>query len=148
MYIFRVAALALTLGMLTVTSASSAASIMVSWLTTTSPAPAASIIGSWSGSGTVRLTSGQVVPVSCRVRYERGNSVSKTFVLNAKCAAAEGTIVLYGRVSKRADSSFRGSLYGEQSKVSGKITISVDGNDQSVHMTGSRGTGSVNLRRL
>jgi len=131
MRIFPAAALALTIG--TTTSASVAS--------------AASIVGSWSGRGTVRLTSGQVEPVSCRVRYEKGDSAGKTFVVNATCAAAAGTFVLYGRVSKRAASSYRGSLFSEQHTLSGKIAISVQGNNQSVSVSGSRGTGSVNLRR-
>ncbi len=131
MRIFPTAALALTLGMLTATSAASAASI----------------IGSWSGRGTVRLASGQVEPISCRVRYEKGDSAGKTFVLNAKCAATAGTFVLYGRVSKRSASTYRGSLYGEQSTVSGKISISLRGNSQSVRVNSSRGAGSITLRR-
>lgn len=131
MRIVPAAALALTLGLLTATSAASAASI----------------VGSWSGRGTVRLTSGQVEPVSCRVRYEKGDSAGKTFVVNATCAATAGTFVLYGRVSKRAASSYRGSLFSEQHTLSGKIAISISGNSQSVRVSGERGTGSVKLRR-
>ncbi len=131
MRISPAAALALTLGMLTATSAASAASI----------------IGSWSGRGTVRLTSGQVEPVSCRIRYEKGDSAGKTFVLNAKCAATAGTFVLYGRVSKRSANTYRGSLFSEQYTVSGKITISVGGNSQRVRVNSSRGSGRLTLRR-
>ncbi|HDO52882.1 MAG TPA: hypothetical protein ENH05_09125 [Rhizobiales bacterium] len=125
------ATLALTLGMLTATGVASAAPI----------------VGSWSGRGTVRLTSGQVEPVSCRVRYEKGDSAGKTFTLDAKCATTAGTFLLYGRVSRRSASSYRGSLYGEQSTVSGKITISVRGDSQTVRVSNSRGSGSLNLRK-
>jgi uncharacterized protein (DUF2147 family) len=131
MRIFSAATLALTLGMLTAASA----------------APAASIVGSWSGRGSVRLTSGQVEPVSCRVRYAKGDSAGKTFTVDATCASTAGTFTLYGRVSKRSASSYRGSLYGEQSTVSGKITISVRGNSQTVSVRNAQGTGSINLRR-
>lgn len=131
MRIFPAATLALTLGLLTSTSAASAASI----------------VGSWRGRGTVQLTSGQVEPVSCRVSYEKGDSAGKTFVLNAKCATTAGKFVLYGRVSKRSASSYRGSLFSEQHTVSGKITISVRGNSQSVHVSSSKGTGSLKLSR-
>ena len=131
MRISPAAALALTLGMLTATSAASAASI----------------IGSWSGRGTVRLASGQVEPISCRVRYEKGDSAGKTFVLNAKCAATAGTFVLYGRVSKRSASSYRGSLYREETPERGKISISLSGNSQRVRVNSSRGAGSLTLRR-
>jgi hypothetical protein len=116
-------------------------------LTAASAASAASLVGSWSGRGSVRLTSGQVEPVSCKVRYAKGDSAGKTFTVNATCASTAGTFVLYGRVSKRSASSFRGSLYGEQSTVSGKITISLRGNSQSVGVSNSKGSGSITLRR-
>ena len=131
MRLFPAATLALTLGMMTAASA----------------APAASIIGTWSGRGTVRLTSGQVEPVSCKVRYEEGDSAGRTFTLDAKCSATAGIFELYGRVSKRSVNIYRGSLYGEQSTVSGKITISLSGNNQSVSVSNSQGTGSIKLRR-
>lgn len=131
MRIFPTAALALTLGMLTATSVASAASI----------------IGSWSGRGTVRLTSGQVEPVSCRVSFEKGDSRGRTFTLDAKCAATAGTFTLYGRVSKRSTSVYRGSIYGDESIASGKISISLRGNSQSVRVNSSQGSGSLTLRR-
>ena len=129
MRIFPAATLVLTLGMLTATSATSAESI----------------IGSWSGRGTVRLSSGQVEPVSCKVSYEKGDSAGKTFTLDAKCSITAGTFVLYGRISKRSAGNYRGSLFNET--VSGKIAISVRGNSQTVRVSNSRGTGSLKLRR-
>ena len=132
MRIFPTAALVLTLVILTATSAASAASI----------------IGSWSGRGTVRLASGQVEPISCRVRYENGgDSAGKTFVLNAKCAATGGTFLLYGRISKRSGNTYRGSLFNDQSRVSGKISISLGANSQRVRVNSSSGSGGITLRR-
>lgn len=116
-------------------------------LTATSAASAASIIGSWSGRGTVRLASGQVEPVSCRVSFEKGDSRGRTFTFDAKCAATAGTFTLYGRVSKRSTSSYRGSIYGDQSIASGKVSISLRGNSQSVNVSSSKGSGSLKLRR-
>ncbi len=131
MRMISIAALALALGLLTATSAASAASIL----------------GSWSGRGTVRLTEGQVEPVSCRVRYEKGDSAGKTIVFNAKCAAAGGTFLMYGRISKRGANSYRGTLFSEQSTVAGKVDITMRGNSQTARVSSSRGTGSVTLRR-
>lgn len=131
MRIFSAATLVFTLGMLTAVSVASAASI----------------IGSWSGRGTVRLTSGQVEPISCRVSYEKGDSAGRTFVFNARCAATAGTFAFYGRISKRSASSYRGTLFNEQSTVSGKVTISLSGNSQSVRVSSPRGSGSLKLRR-
>ena len=130
MRIFPAAALALTLGMLTATSAASAASI----------------VGSWSGRGTVRLKSGQVEPVSCRVSYQKATA-GKTFVVNANCATTAGRFAIYGRISKRSASSYRGSLFSEQSTLSGRINISLRGNSQSVSVSNAQGTGRITLRR-
>ncbi len=121
--------------------------LMHGMMTAASAAQAASIVGTWSGRGTVRLTSGQVEPVSCKVKYEKGDSAGKTFTLDAKCSSTAGIFELYGRVSKRSASIYRGSLYGEQSTVSGKITITVRGNSQSVNVTNPQGTGNIKLRR-
>ena len=131
MRVFCAASLAFALGMLPIANA----------------AAAPSIVGSWSGRGTVRLTSGQVEPVSCRVRYEKGDSAGRTFVFNAKCAASAGTFLLYGRISKRSANTYRGSIFNDQSRVSGKLSISLSGNSQTVRATSSRGTGSIRLRR-
>jgi len=131
MRIFSAAILALTLAMLTAPSVASAASLT----------------GSWGGRGTVRLNSGQLEAIRCRVSYAKGDSAGRTYVLNAKCATTAGTFELYGRVSKRSANVYRGSLYGEQSTVSGKITISLRGNSQNVSVSNPQGSGSIRLNR-
>ncbi len=113
----------------------------------TSATAAANIIGSWKGSGSVRLTSGQVEPVSCRVSYSKGDDKGKTFVLSAKCSHTGGTFNQSGRVSKRKGGSYKGSLYSDQYAVSGTVTISVRGSSQTVSVSSSKGKGSLNLTR-
>ncbi len=131
MRIIPAAVLAMALGMPIATSASAAANI----------------IGSWSGRGSVTLTSGQVEPVSCRVSYEKGDDKGKTFVLNATCATTAGSFVQSGRVSKRSSSSYSGSLYSDQYAVSGKVTVSVNGSNQTIRVSSKKGRGSLSLRR-
>ncbi len=113
----------------------------------TSASAAANILGSWSGRGSVTLTSGQVEPVSCRIRYEKGDDRGKTFVLSATCATTAGTFVQSGRVSKRSASSYSGSLYSDQYAVSGKVTVSVRGSSQTVRVSSSKGRGSLSLTK-
>jgi hypothetical protein len=113
----------------------------------TSASAAANIIGSWSGRGSVRLTTGQVEPVSCRISYEKGDKKGKTFVLSATCATTAGTFAQSGRVSKRGSSSYSGSLYSDQYAVSGKLSISVSGSSQTVRVSSSKGSGSLKLRK-
>lgn len=112
-----------------------------------SAAEAASILGNWSGRGTVRLNTGQVEPVSCRVKYEKGDSAGKTYTLNATCAAAAGTFSIYGRISQRGASSYRGVLFSEQSTMAGNVSITVRGNSQTASVSNDRGTGNVTLRK-
>jgi hypothetical protein len=111
----------------------------------TSASAAANIIGSWKGRGSVKLTSGQVEPVSCRVRYEDGGG--RTFVLYATCATTAGTFQQSGRVVQRSGSSYSGRLYSEQYSVSGDVSISVSGTSQTVRVSSPKGSGSLNLRR-
>ena len=113
----------------------------------TSVSAAASIIGSWSGRGSVRLTSGQVEPVSCRISYEKGDDKGKTFVLSATCATTAGTFVQSGRVSMRSSNKYSGSLYSDQYAVSGKVTVSVSGSNQIVRVSSPKGIGSISLSR-
>lgn len=130
MWIIRTALLALALGIPLATSAS-----------------AASIIGSWSGRGSVRLPSGQVEPVSCRVSYEKGDDKGKTFILKATCATTAGTFEQSGRVSKRSNSSYSGRLYSDQYTVSGNVSITITGSKQIVKISSPKGIGSLSLRR-
>lgn len=105
----------------------------------------ASIVGSWSGRGTVKLTSGQVEPVSCSVRYEE--STGRTFVLNARCATTAGTFVQSGRVVQRSSSNYTGRLYSEQYSVSGDVIIFVSGLRQTVRVSSPKGSGSIKLNK-
>ena len=114
---------------------------------TASLASAASIVGSWSGRGTIRLTTGQVEPVSCRVTYEQGDEKGKTFVLKANCASTAGTFVQSDRVVKRSSSSYSGRLYSDQYAVSGNVSIKIKGSNQTVRVSSPKGTGSLKLKR-
>lgn len=113
----------------------------------TSASAAANILGSWKGRGSVKLTSGQVEPVSCSVKYESGDSTGKTYVLHATCATTAGTFRQSGRVVKRSGSSYTGRLYSDQYSVSGDVTISVSGTRQTVRVSSPKGSGSLSLRK-
>ena len=104
---------------------SAAVLALVLGLPITTSASAASIVGSWSGRGTVRLTSGQVEPVSCSVSYEK--STGRTFVLIARCSTTAGVFEQSGRVVQISSKSFTGRLYSDQYAVSGDLRISLSG---------------------
>lgn len=114
----------------------------------TSASAAANILGSWKGRGSVKLTNGQVEPVSCSVRYEPGGDVNnKTILLYATCATTAGTFVQSGRVIRRGGSSYSGRLFSQQYSVSGDVSISVSGSSQTVRVSSPKGSGSLSLRK-
>lgn len=111
----------------------------------TTSGKAANIEGSWSGSGKVKLNSGQVEPVRCRVRYEK--STGRTFILQATCAHTNGTFQQSGRVVQISNSRYTGSLYSDQYDVSGDVAVSVNGSRQTVTVSSPKGSGSITLNK-
>ena len=108
-------------------------------------AKAASIVGSWSGGGSVKLTSGQVEKVRCRIRYEKGSG--RTVVLYVKCAHSNGSFQVSGRIVKLSNSYYSGRLYSEQYGTAGDVGVSVSGNRQTVTAKSSKGTATVILTK-
>lgn len=103
------------------------------------------LVGNWGGGGTIRLTNGALEKVSCRIRYEDGGG--KTFVLSATCATTAGTIKQSGRVVKRSGSRYTGRLYNDEYSVSGDVSVSLSGGNQTIRVSSSKGTGNISLRR-
>jgi len=108
-------------------------------------AKAASIVGSWSGGGSVKLMSGQVEKIRCRIRYEKGSG--RTVVLYVKCAHSNGSFQVSGRIVKLSNSYYSGRLYSEQYGTAGDVDVSVSGNRQTVTAKSSKGTATVILTK-
>lgn len=119
---------------------------ILSWfvLATSAMAAPASIEGSWAGSGTARHKSGTEA-VRCRVSYSA--STGRTFLFNATCATTAGTFRQSGRLVKVSSSSYRGRAYSGQYRATGKVSVSVSGNRQSIRVTSDIGSASLTLRR-
>ena len=101
--------------------------------------------GAWSGGGTVKLTSGHVEKVRCRVKYSK--STGKTYLISATCSSTGGTFAQTGRVVQISGSRFRGRLYSDQYDVSGNVSISVRGKRQTVSVSSEKGRGSLALSK-
>jgi len=108
-------------------------------------AKASPIAGSWAGSGSVKLNTGQIEKVRCRIKYELGSG--RTVVLYVTCAHANGTFKVSGRVVKRSSSYYAGRLYSEQYGTAGDVGITVSGNRQTIKAKSKQGTATVILRR-
>lgn len=104
-----------------------------------------SLAGSWSGGGWVSFASGSKERARCRAHYSRegGNSYS----LSATCATASGKASQHATVYQVAANRFRGSFYNSDYNVSGSIRVVLNGNSQSVTLSGDSGSASLSLSR-
>lgn len=108
-------------------------------------AKADTLSGSWSGSGYVQPRDGQREKVRCRVNYSPQGA--STVAVTATCASASATINQTGSLSKVSDSRYIGDFYNSEYDVSGRIRVSISGNSQTVSFSGSKGSGSLSLKR-
>ena len=114
-------------------------------LTSANSAEAASLPGAWRGGGVVKLNSGAVEKIRCRVSYEK--SLGKTFEFHAKCSTTAGMISQSGRVVQLNRSHYRGRLYNSDYSVSATIKVTVSGRRQIVTATSSEGSIRLTLRK-
>lgn len=103
------------------------------------------LAGAWSGGGTVKLNDGGVERVRCRISYSK--STGNTYLLDATCSHSNGTISQTGRVVQVSGSRFTGRLYSDQYDVSGEISVSVNGNKQTLSLSSAKGSGSISLSK-
>jgi len=104
----------------------------------------ASLDGSWSGGGTVTFPSGAVEKASCRATYRRsGNGYS----MNGVCATPSGRAAQTASLRRVSANKFAGSFHNAEYDISGSISVTVNGNTQSVYLNGNGASASIHLRR-
>jgi hypothetical protein len=108
-------------------------------------AQSADLSGSWSGGGVVSFASGSTERARCRAHYSRRSSNS--YVLNATCATASGRATQSASLRSIGANRYQGSFYNSDYGVSGSISVVVRGNTQSVHLSSSAGSASLQLSR-
>ena len=107
-------------------------------------ASAADLAGSWKGGGTVTFSSGSSVKARCRATFSP--SGKSAYDVSATCATQSGTVSQTAFV-RGSGSSYRGTFYNPQFDASGKISISVSGNSQTVRLNSSKGSAVIRLSR-
>lgn len=122
-----------------------AACLALALMADAASARADSLSGAWSGSGTVRLKSGQVEKVRCRVSYSK--STGKTYLLTARCAHSAGTFAQTGRVVQISGTRFRGRLYSEQYQATGNVVIAISGGRQTISVSSPKGSARFALAK-
>jgi hypothetical protein len=108
-------------------------------------AQSAGLEGSWSGSGSVAFASGQRERAQCRAQYRRASA--NAYMLTATCATPSGRATQTAILRQVGGNTYRGQFRNAEYDVSGTISVTVNGNRQSVRLTGDAGTGAFELRR-
>ena len=100
--------------------------------------------GSWSGGGTVTFPSGAVEKASCRATYRRaGNG----YAMSGVCATPSGRAAQTASLQRVSANRFAGTFHNAEYDISGSISVTVNGNTQSVYLNGSGASASIHLRR-
>lgn len=104
-----------------------------------------SLAGSWSGGGVVNFASGSTERARCRAHYSQ--RASNSYVLNATCATASGRATQTASLRSIGANRYQGNFYNSDYGISGSISVVVHGNRQSVHLSSSAGSASLQLSR-
>jgi hypothetical protein len=102
------------------------------------------LAGSWSGGGQVHF-SGSVEHARCRAHYSRMSANS--YAVNATCATASGRAAQTATVRRVSENRYAGSFHNAEYDISGYISITVNGNRQSVRLTSSSASAFLHLSR-
>lgn len=105
----------------------------------------ASIEGSWIGGGSVKLKSGQIETVRCRLSFSK--STGRTFEMSANCSTTNGTFRQSGRVVQLKANRYSGRFYSDQYSVSGNVVISVRGRRQSLNLKSPKASGTLSFSK-
>lgn len=126
----------------------------------------AALAGSWSGGGTVRLANGKKEELKCRAYYtKKGGSglgvaircASPSNKFNLRSSLRQGGTSVTGTWEERtlnAEGSVSGTVSETslrvtfQGTVSGSLSISLNGNRNTVYMSTGEGGVSLSFRRL
>ena len=105
----------------------------------------ASLEGSWSGGGSASFASGGTERARCRAHYSRRSN--DRYVVRAICATASTRVEQTVTLRKIAENKYAGSFYNDEYGASGTVSVTVQGNTQSVRLTSSAGWASLKFSR-
>jgi hypothetical protein len=105
---------------------------------------ASGLSGSWSGGGWVSFASGNKERARCQARYSGGGG---SYTLTATCATASGKASQTAQIYKVSGNVYKGSFVNTDYNVHGTIRVKVNGNSQSVSLSGDGASAQINLSR-
>ena len=108
-------------------------------------ASAAELAGSWSGSGSIMLPTGAREAARCNVSYSKSSGAGYTAF--ATCATKSAKVTQSAKLRRVGGNEYEGSFYNSEYNVSGSMSVTVSGGNQSVHLSGGGGQASFKLSR-
>jgi uncharacterized protein (DUF2147 family) len=109
-------------------------------------ASAADLSGAWSGGGAVSLANGAKEKARCRANYKKAGGAA--YVMSATCATPSAKVAQTAQLRKSGANSYAGTFYNPEYGVTGSIRVTVNGNRQSVYLSGDAGSAAFSLRKL
>ncbi len=106
---------------------------------------AGDLSGAWSGGGSVSLASGAKEKARCRANY---GSAGSGYAMTATCATSSIKVSQTAKLRKAGANSYAGTFYNAEYGITGKIRVTVNGNRQSVYLSGDAGSAAFSLRKL
>ncbi|MFN3624826.1 MAG: hypothetical protein ACK4TP_12280 [Hyphomicrobium sp.] len=106
--------------------------------------PAAGLSGSWSGGGWVSFANGNKEKARCRAHY---SGAGGAYTVTATCATSAGKASQTAKVYKVSGTSYKGSFFNSEYNVRGSIRVNVNGNSQSVSLSGDGTSAQLSLSR-
>lgn len=99
--------------------------------------------GVWVGGGTVTFASG-AEKASCRATYSRAGS---GYAMSGVCATPSGRAAQTATLRRVTDNSYEGRFYNKEYDISGRITVFVNGKNQTVRLTSANASANIHLRK-
>ena len=115
------------------------------WIPIPGETQSAGLEGSWSGGGSASFASGGTERARCRAHYSRRSNDG--YVVRAICATASTRVEQTISLRKVAQNRYAGSFYSSEYGASGSVSVTVQGNTQSVRLTSSAGWASLRFSR-
>lgn len=104
------------------------------------------LAGTWSGSGVMKMISGERHKVRCAITYIRKSQGN--YAMEGNCTADWGGTDGVGSVRQTSAGQYAGSFSNAQYKVSGPLSVTVNGFVQTLRLSSKKvGSATLKLRR-
>ena len=105
-----------------------------------------SLIGTWHGKGLIQPKTGEKEKTRCRAEIQKSPARGQ-YTAKYRCSSPYGLILQDVIVKRTSRNHYTGSFDNPQHKISGSITIILDGDEQTVTMKSDDGQGWLSMKK-